>query len=104
MKTIKIEMLLGYSLLNRYKISYKELFIIKEKIEQQLNDIYVNLSHTELYHAVENYPLRFEIKVINNELYVYIIKRFERSFLDNCFESFFSNKEFSIIRKVIENG
>ena len=98
-KIIRTPMLLGYSLLNKSKISFLELISIKNKIEKQLKDFYVNISEKEIYQAVKDYPTKYRTEINNGVLIVYRKYLDEEWFLDECYKSFFSTKEFATIKK-----
>lgn len=96
-------MLLGYSLLNKNKISFLELSNIKNKIENKLKNIYVDISEKEIYQTVKNYPRKYKTEINNNILIVYRKELYEEYFLDKCYKSFFSTKEFETIKRSILN-
>lgn len=100
-QTINTAMILGYILSSRKEISYSKLADIKTQIHRISEDIFVDISEAELYRVAQDYPMRFLIKIDKRTLVIHVKKKFNISYLDECYQSSFSKKDFTKIKKIL---
>lgn len=100
-QTLNTVMMLGYILNKHETISFECLSSFKSRIQELLNDIFVDISEAELYRVEKNYPRRFKIESNNGTLNICVKEKFEISFLDKCYQPFFSNNDFEEIKKIL---
>lgn len=102
-QTLNTIMMLGYILNKHETISFESLSRFKSRIQDLLDDIFVDISEAELYQAEKNYPNRFKIESNNDSLNICVKEKFEISFLDKCYQPFFSHEDFEEIKKILMN-
>lgn len=100
---IKPNVILGYALTVRDKITLTELEQMKKKIREINPDgLFVDLDTSLIYKAEKDYPDMFRVVVENDEIVVYAKEKYKLDFLNTCNRYLFhSYDEFEKVKKIM---